>query len=331
MKKILIAIILLSLGVLNTFGKQENELVHKESTDEFNTFLQLCTLEERIALAQSLKYLPNIPRKLYGERWNDNNGNCIFELKRYEEYASDTKSSIETGKPIKPQTFNEIPVEYVKAAIAKNYVNISDFNASKIKEQLLWASSHWSTYYFRSKDNIKYGEIVDWVAKKNGVGAWDIQYMSTQALSEKLAMMRGIKLVGKAWDKLNAKQREKLLTQLDVEQKLTTNEKTAIIAGTSGTFLASLATVSSISGFAFYTTTTSLLCSSAGIIGVTLPFSAYVATTTGLAAATGPVGWTVAGGLLVTTPFLVGWADVDKTTNFVITKALIQKGHANTK
>ncbi|WP_043931130.1 hypothetical protein [Bacillus sp. EB01] len=102
-----------------------------------------------------------------------------------------------------------------------------------------------------------------------------------------------------------ADQIEKFIESLPIEQQRKIKEKLNIDAVTNSTIKKVIATQGSavllaviveIAGFAAYTTLTSLLAGTAGLLGLTLPFGVYMTATSVLSVLTGPVGLILVGG-----------------------------------
>ena len=100
---------------------------------------------------------------------------------------------------------------------------------------------------------------------------------------------------------------------------LTDSQKAAIAAGTGAAALSALSATVAFSGFAFYTTMSTAIATSAGLLGVTLPFSVYAGASSTVAVLSGPIGWSIA---LVAGTGAAIWAtapNVEKTTKFILT------------
>lgn len=324
MKKVM-AYICMALVLLLDLQAAPSMLVKKETPWEFDEFLQKCNRQELITLAQSLGYLPDIQKSAYGKlvikRY------FFFtklKLESYDSYADSVSESAETGKPIRPKTYNEIPAELVSKAMDLGYLDKSLISHLKIKKELIWNCSHWATYGFKS-NVVNYGEIVDWVAKKKDIDANCISQLSTSQLSEGIAKMYYEDQFKLMWDNMNYDQRLAFLSKMEKEHGMSLNNKAAIATGASGAAIAALSTTIAVSGFAFYTTMSTAICATAACVGVTLPFSAYMAASGTAATIGGPVGWCVAGTMILATPFLFGWAKPDVVARFVVTKYFIEE------
>ncbi|UQZ34847.1 hypothetical protein C2I18_15705 [Paenibacillus sp. PK3_47] len=98
---------------------------------------------------------------------------------------------------------------------------------------------------------------------------------------------------------------EKFIESLPLEQQQKIKEKLNIDAVTNSTIKRVIMTQGSavlltviveIAGFAAYTTLTSLIAGTAGLIGLTLPFGVYMTATSVLSVLTGPIGLILMGG-----------------------------------
>ena len=108
----------LNAGVIKSMGSK------KETSGQFAIFLEKCSLEERILLAQSLGYLPQIPKEAFGKLKYDEDGKDTIRLESYESYADSVKDAKELKKAIRPQSFNEIPPKLVLVAIEEKLWHI---------------------------------------------------------------------------------------------------------------------------------------------------------------------------------------------------------------
>jgi len=190
-----------------------------------------------------------------------------------------------------------------------------------ILRQLLWVSSHWLPYLRRDEWSIDYHGIVCWCASKLKLRKQDIQTLPTFALERKILEQLFIQM----WDKLPPKEREKLLCQLDKTGCI--QDKAAIAALSGAAALTALSTTVILSGFAFYTTMSSLLCAVAGFFGITLPFGVYTTASSTVALLAGPVGWVLAAILAAIGLAMIGRANVQKTIPFVVTLHCIKVEH----
>jgi uncharacterized protein YaaW (UPF0174 family) len=192
----------------------------------------------------------------------------------------------------------------------------------EILKQLLWVSSHWVSYYtFRSEWWIDYHGLVQWCAQKIGVEKAAVNQLSTFQLERKILE----KLFEFLWDKLNEQQRMELLCKLDKDGCI--KDKAAMVALTGAAALTALSTTVILSGFAFYTTMSTVICTVAGFFGITLPFGVYMTASSTVAFLTGPVGWVVLAVLAAVCLAWLGGANAQKTIPFVIALHCIKVEH----
>jgi len=184
--------------------------------------------------------------------------------------------------------------------------------AEQLAYHLLWLSSSAFTYPFKDKNKVDYHtEILRWAAEKNGVFAAD--GLSSFRIERRILEFKFAQI----WDRLNPQQRTELLNKMKVSG-FSDNQKTALVAGTGAAALTALSATVAFSGFAFYTTMSTVMATTAGFFGVTLPFSAYMGASSTACFLSGPVGWSIA---LVAGTGAAVWAaapNADKTTAFIV-------------
>lgn len=207
------------------------------------------------------------------------------------------------------------PDATVKALRGKN-ADIND-----ILTQLLWISSHWLPYMFRDEWSIDYHGLVQWCAQKFKIAGKDIETLPTFFLERKLME----ELFKQLWDKLTVQQREELLRKIDKSGAI--QDKAAIAALSGAAALGTLSATVILSGFAFYTAMSTVICAVAGFFGITLPFGVYMTASSTVALLAGPVGWVLAAILAIIGLALVGRANVQKTLVFVLTLHCIKAEH----
>ncbi|MDW7995117.1 MAG: hypothetical protein RMI91_10735 [Gemmatales bacterium] len=193
-----------------------------------------------------------------------------------------------------------------------------------ILKGLLWSSSHWLPYWWRSVWKIDYHGLVQWCANKlKAASPHEINNLSTFALERKIMERLFIEM----WDKSlkTTEQREKLLCQLDKTGCI--KDKAAVAALSGAAALATLSATVFFSGFAFYTTMSTVICTVAGFLGVTLPFAVYTTASSTVALLAGPIGWAAAAVLALAGLAVLGRADVNKTTAFVVALHCIKVQH----
>lgn len=307
-------------------------VAQKETPEQFDSFLKHCTLVERITLAQSLGYLPSIPQEAFGKLKYDEKkqkSTSTVTLEPYDSYTDSNKDNNESKKPIRPKTFNEIPPVLIISAINENFLEESLFSPEMIKKELLWAYSYWYTYLFKSKSKVNYSDIVEWIAEREEIERHLIEKLPTYELSELIVKKYFEKTFSQVWDEMSKEKRSDLLRKIEIDKGVKINNIAGIASGSAAAALATLSTTIGLTGFAFYTTMSSIICSTFAIIGVTLPFSAYLASSTAAATLGGPVGWGIAGVMIAATPFFFGWPTPDPVERFIFTKFLIESSHKN--
>lgn len=194
-----------------------------------------------------------------------------------------------------------------------------------IKESFSYESSHIFEWILNDSEDVDYHNTVKWLAGKHGVSNHMIETQPTFIL-ERLIFEQ---IFQKAWDDLPDDKKKLVLEEIDVEGIL---DITALVGLGGSSVLATLATTTYFSGFAFYTTMSTAIASVAGYFGITLPFSVYAGASSTAAILSGPVGWTLAAIGVAGSSALLGRADVAKTTDFVMrmhglkVEALLQSG-----
>ncbi|MFI3244611.1 MAG: hypothetical protein R3Y56_10195 [Akkermansia sp.] len=282
-------------------------------TQNINVFLKSLGKNELIAVAQAIEVLPEIDGDAKVCSW-------------YQLYAIDEESAKFTKKPLLPKTYNDLPEACVLEAVDKGVLSVSSFDVAAIQKEVQWNYSHWFTYWFKSDSQIDYHEMLHWVADKKDIpNLENYDDADLEALIVKDALKDNFV---EAWDKMSPAEREKAWGEMvkhSPELKgLSKAEIAGIMTGSGAVALATLSTTISLTGFAFYTTMSTVICSIGASVGATLPFATYMAASSTAATLGGPVGWVAAGGMLVATPFFFGWADEDKTVKFVLTKYALQ-------
>ncbi|MDF9843755.1 MULTISPECIES: hypothetical protein [unclassified Paenibacillus] len=178
------------------------------------------------------------------------------------------------------------------------------------------AGSHYNTSY---EIENKCGEILRkahaYQLKKDKDYSAFVSRNAQLQIDGQLVMYQMQKILGSAGGELNkltpdqqdtfTEQIEKFIDSLPVEQQQKIKEKLNIDAVTNVTIknviitqgsAVLLAVIVEIAGFAAYTTLTSLIAGTFGLIGLTLPFGAYMTATSVLSVLTGPLGFLLIGG-----------------------------------
>jgi uncharacterized protein YaaW (UPF0174 family) len=277
---------------------------------EFVQFLNNCTPEERVQLGQSLQIYPSLNKEDFGKHGLDS----------YDTFV-DNATEATPARPMRPATFNDVPPEVVTAAVRAGRLEADTTATYSILSNLLWRYNNIGRYPFTDRDQINYHEIVQWVARKKGVKEHVIPLLSTFMLEQEIhkKFLEGI------WDRLTVEQRTQLLKEIEKQTNTTIADKAAIAAMGGGAAIAALGASVAMSGFAFYTTMSVVICTVAGWLGLTLPFWVYMGASSTVALLSGPIGWAIAalsvlGGLT----WLVGMPNVDRTAAFVMTMNVIK-------
>jgi hypothetical protein len=275
----------------------------------FVQFLKDCTPAERVQLAQSLHMLPAIEKADFGR----------FGLPGYGEFADDAKTA-SSQRPVRPASFNEVPPEVVLDAIKSRHIDAEVTTPYKILSALTHTCFNEAIAATINRDAIDYHAIVQWVARKKGVGKTLIDSATTFDLEQAIAKQ----CLAALWDRLDPEQRKALLVTIEKKTGTTIADKAAIAAMGGGAAVAALGATVAMAGFAFYTTMTVMISTAAGMLGIALPMSAYVGASSAVALLAGPIGW-----LLATIGILGGLAyialpNADKTAAFVMTMNVIK-------
>ena len=304
----------LTLPPLGTgLARYEIDPARKDSGDDFNAFLRRCSLEERACLMQSLMGLDDfkLAKHHFGKLKN---------VKDWDAYA-DKEKKASKEKPIRPKTFNDVPPATVVDAIDRGILPESCVSPSAIRKELLWNCCNKLRYHGLNDKKVNYHkEALQWVCGKHDLSKVQIDTLSTFDLEKKFVE----KYFEEIWDKLTPQQRTELLGKIETSSKSTIANKAGIAAMSGGAAIAALGTTVAFTGFAFYTTMSTVIATVAGWVGATLPFAAYTGASTTVAVFAGPVGWCIAGAGLLGGAIAAGWPDSQKTANFVITVHLIK-------
>lgn len=294
-----------------------------KADNSIDKFLNSSEQLELITLAQSLGYLPEIPKTAFGSLEYTTESIWLkktIRLGAWDQYG-DVKSNSNNSKPLRPKTFNEIPAVLVISAINKGILDKSLISSAKIKKELLWESSHWVTYIFKNKNEVDYASIVKWIAKKQKIK--NIESKTISELENEITENRMREMFSNVWDKMSKDQKVDFLNKIEKEHNIKINNKAGITTATAGVAWVALCSAVNMGGFSSYTLMTTTLCL-ASKWAITIPFAYYAMLTKGLAIATGPFGWAIAGTLIVSSSFFFGTANIENTTNFIMTKHIIE-------
>lgn len=185
-----------------------------------------------------------------------------------------------------------------------------NYDVDKIKKRVLWNATSIASYPFKNKLDYDYHQdILQWLAAEYSVDENYISNGSSFSLERKIVESVFVQV----WDKLTPEQRREALD--GVGKKGVDLSEIALIGGVSA--LAALSGTVYLTGFAFYTTMTTVIAYSAGIFGITLPFAVYAGATSAVAAISGPIGWAILGLASLGTAVFMGRASHAKTAAFV--------------
>ena len=179
-----------------------------------------------------------------------------------------------------------------------------EVTAEKLKDEFIWASSHWITYSFKS--NADYHEEVKYVAKKLGVHNAECETATTFQLERRIME----KIFANLWDKLSQEQRKQVLQKAGIDSSNVAGYASLTAAG----LLATLGTTAAIMGFPFY-----IIVAETIVVAAAALFGASAATTIGVVATLcGPIGWGIAAIAAAGGAILLGGPDVTKTASFIV-------------
>lgn len=272
-------------------------------------FLKDCTPEERVQLGQSLHMFPKVEKSDFGKHG----------LPAYEHFADDPKKA-SAEHPIRPQTFNEVPAAIVLEAVRARRLDSELTTPYRILSVLVHTCFNEAVAITINRDKINYHGIVQWVARKKGVAAKEVESANTFDLEQAVAKQ----YLAKIWDTLTVEQRKELLTTIEKQGGFTIADKAAIAAMGGGAAIAALGTTVAMTGFAFYTTMAVVISTTAAMLGLTLPMAAYTGAASTVALLSGPVGWLIAAVAVVGGLTYFALADVDRTAAFVMTMNVIK-------
>lgn len=308
---------------LPIYAQNINLEFRKDTTQDFNSFVAGCTLIERIQLMQSLMGL-DIDLK-------DSYFGTLYGLPSLDNFAK-KKKDVSATKPLKPETFNDVAPETVQSAMEKGILETEVVSRKSICEALRGKAGVSSRTWYGWKtdpDTIDYHkDVVQWLAKEKDIDKEQINTLSTYQLERKITE----KYFADIWDQLTPEQREQLLTKIERDTGSSIANKAGIAAMSGGLAIGALSATVAFTGFAFYTTMSSVICAAAGLLGVTLPFAAYAGVSTTVGALTGPPGWIIAGCLLaVGGAVVLLWpdSDEDEVAAFVMTMNAIKASRIN--
>lgn len=269
----------------------------KETPQDFNDFLEACSVEERIQLLQALKDLPSLKDKYFGQ---------LNGLPRLEHFTTD-KNKITPNRPFKPSSFNEVLPETVLSAVRAGIINDEAISISEVRKALIWRAYNKTTYYFREDKEVNYHEIVQWAAKKSGVNSEQVNNLSTFALE---AM----------WDNLDHNQRMAVLNRIEKETGVNLDKNSiATMGGAAALTALAVATkfvITSIS-WPVFVYSVMIIQTVAGWLGFT-----FTAGEIGIGLGTliwTPVGWAIIAGIFGSSVVFMGSPEKETISTFIMT------------
>ena len=288
----------------------------KESPQDFNEFLDACTITERVQMLQALKDLPKLKDKYFGK---------LMGLPALDKFTTD-KDKATPAKPLKPATFNEVLPYTVIDAMREGIIDIEDLSASAVRKALVWRAYNKTTYLFRGDKKVDYHGIVQWVAEKSKVDEQQVKNLPTYALENKIAE----KYFEAMWDKMTYEQRVAVLKNFEKDTGISIDVKA----------------VASMSGSAVIIFWSSVMLSSVTIGGYSIPifllliaytqdFLIWAASFWGITLTTGEIGigyailggpWglALAAGLAGAGGFFMGSAEKETVSAFIMTVGIIK-------
>ena len=251
----------------------------KETPQDFNDFLRVCTNIERIQMLQALAVfkpkegLSWFPSKFY---LKDEYFGSLKGLPSLSYFTTD-KNKVTASRPLKPETFNEVPPETVLDAVYHGIFTLNDISTEAIRKALVWRAYNKMTYYFRSDKEVDYHEIVQWAANKAGLDSKHVENLPTYTLERRIAE----KYFENIWDKLKPEQRIAILENIEKEADSIIANKSSIASMGGSTALGALQLAVNLMGFHFYVMMSTVIATVAGWFGVTLPFVVYTTASLG--------------------------------------------------
>lgn len=173
-------------------------------------------------------------------------------------------------------------------SVGNSEVALNSLGGRKKAVDLLQKQINDVAYTFsKFKKKVEWHEIVIWAADENDIK--DLKNFKNSFDAERALINRFFE---QGWDKLSPSQRKDVIENSDLK-KLSATDKAAMIAAKGTVALATLNGTVAVSGFAFYTTMSSVVAATANVVGVTLPFAVYTGASTTVGTLTGPWGWSL--------------------------------------
>lgn len=184
----------------------------------------------------------------------------------------------------------------------------SEDAAANVMKYAQWVSRSIWTYKFYDPKKLDYHATVEWVGRKLKLDDSLLENAPTFLLEQEIQR----KLFSAMWDKLDPQKRAQVLKDIDPQDKI--KDKASIIMMGGSAAITALSGTVALTGFAFYTTMSTVIAATAAAFGITLPFAAYTTASTVVGALTGPLGWGIAAILGAAS---LGTANANKTARLI--------------
>ena len=274
-----------------------------DTADDFNAFLDRCSLEERVCLMQSMMGLDGakLERHHFGK---------VAGLKDWTDYA-ENRSDATSEKPLRPKTYNDVAPATVVDAIERAILPADAVSAAAIRRELQWACYSKVRYRFLDHGRIDYHkQALQWVCDQQGIPDAYVESLSTFDLEAELVE----RFFERFWDKLDPERRIELLGNVETIAKTKIGDKAKMAA------IAAMAAATVLEHVDLLTLYSAMTANAAAAAG----FSATLGA--GPILLGGPVGWGMAAvSLGVQSAIVYNWPDSQRTANFVITAHLVKE------
>lgn len=283
----------------------------KETPQDFTNFLESCTNEERVMLLQALKDFPDLKDEYFGN---------LKGLPELDKFAED-KNKETKDLPAKPSTFNEVLPVTVLDAVSKGVIPPEKISVHNIRKAIIWRAYNKLTYPLRSEAD--YHEIVKWAAEKSNVSSEHVKALPTYMLEKKVAE----KYFEDLWEKLNPEQRAELLKNMEKETGVNFDADTISLMGGAAAFTAIQGAIIAYGLPVIVMDVLTWLLSSNWLIAYfVFPTTIPIMTGSSMLAwiLTGPIGMTITGGLAVGGAFMLGRAEKETVSAFILTVHMIK-------
>lgn len=211
---------------------------------------------------------------------------------------TDNTSLIRLNKVLEISSSTEEEKNERRKAIEKLIKEREKIRISNISKYLIEKSS----YKFLKEGKVDYQKVLEWIAENMGIEKEKTNDASTIKLEEMITLKNYDLML----DGMSSTQKDNYIE--DISKIININkDKLSNVALNGAVVLGALSTTINVSGFAAYTTMSSIIFSAANVLGLTVPFAGYIGASTFLSIFSGPVGWTVIGIF-----FLVGLSQKSK-------------------